>query len=253
MKQSKLTIITVCFNAEQFIEFTLKSVADQTNQDFEYLIIDGLSMDATLKIVKKNAPSFKNLRVLSEKDAGLYDAMNKALLLAKGNFVWFLNAGDIIVKNNVVSEIIAAIDAGHDLIYSDTIFMDESRDELGLRSDVTVHDLPRGLCWQDFKYGMKVCHQSFVVKKEIAPNYLLNNLSADLDWEIACFKFAVAPFMLQNPISKYLLGGVSNQKHKESLIGRFRILAKHFGFFNTIFNHFWILIRSILFKMKRRQ
>lgn len=253
MNPPKLSIITVCFNAEQFIEFTLKSVAEQVNQDFEYLIVDGLSKDNTLEIIGKFASKFSNLNLISEKDKGLYDAMNKAQRLATGQFIWFLNAGDVIAKNDVVSNILTAINAGNDLIYSDTVFLNEKREEIGLRSNVTVHKLPKKLNWQDFKYGMKVCHQSFVVKKEIAPNYLLNNLSADLDWEIACFKFAVAPFMLQNPISKYLLGGVSNQKHKESLVGRFRILAKHFGFFNTIFNHFWILIRSILFKIKRRQ
>ena len=88
------TIITVCFNSEMTIERTIQSVLNQTCQDYEYIIIDGASTDGTMDIVRKYEPLFQGrMRWISEKDQGIYDAMNQAVEEAKGRFVFFLNCG----------------------------------------------------------------------------------------------------------------------------------------------------------------
>jgi glycosyltransferase involved in cell wall biosynthesis len=246
----KLTIISVCYNAEAFIQFTIDSILKQTNQNFEYLIVDGASKDKTLATIDANKSSFLNLNLISEKDNGLYDAMNKAQNLAKGDYIWFMNAGDEIADENCVENILQEIDNQADVIISDTIYLNENRVELGLRSQLTPHKIPENLNWRNFKFGMKICHQSFIVKKSLAIPYSINNLSADLDWEISILKKAQKIKLIENPLSKYLLGGLSKQKHQESLNGRFLVLQNHFGFLPNLFNHCWILIRMILFKLK---
>ncbi len=251
MKQPKLTIITVCFNAEDFIQFTIDSILKQDNQDFEYLIIDGASKDKTLSIIEANKSKFQNLKLISEKDKGLYDAMNKAQKFVSGEYIWFMNAGDEIADSKCVSKVIQAIDNQVDIIISDTIYLDENRKELGFRSDLTPHKITDNLTWRDFKYGMKICHQSFIARKSLTQIYQIDNLSADLDWEISILKLASKIEFIDKPLAKYLLGGVSKQKHQESLKGRFLVLQKHFGLLPNLFNHCWIVFRLVAFKFKQ--
>ena len=245
----KLSIITITFNAEKVLEGTLKSVFSQTNQAFEYIIIDGASKDKTLEIAQKYA--VKN--IVSEPDQGIYDAMNKGLKHAKGEYVWFMNAGDQIADNEVVDRLLIAMKENADLYFSDTEMVNETNKFLGLRSEITPHKLPKNLRWQDFKYGMLVCHQSFIVKKSIAPSFVLNHFySADIDWEIACLKASKEAIYLPYPLSKYLTGGFSVKNLRASLWDRFLILKKHFGLIQTCKNHLIILFRGIKFAIQKK-
>jgi glycosyltransferase involved in cell wall biosynthesis len=101
------SIITVTYNAEKWIERTLESVASQTCKDFEYIVVDGKSTDRTLEIIDEIAGQARNdgFIVVSEPDKGLYDAMNKGLRIATGDYVWFLNAGDTFYNENTLQEI----------------------------------------------------------------------------------------------------------------------------------------------------
>lgn len=246
----KLTIITITYNAENVLERTLKSVFSQTNQNFEYIIIDGASKDNTLKIAEKYG--VKN--IFSEPDKGIYDAMNKGLKLANGEYVWFMNAGDQIFDNEVVNKLFESFEQNGDVYYSDTLIVDESNNPQGLRSKITPHQLPNPLRWQDFEYGMVVCHQSFIARKSICQPYLLNHhYSADIDWEINCLKASKNTFYLDFTLSKYLTGGFSVKNLKASLIDRFQILKKHFGFWSTIVSHFFIGLRGIKFIVAKKQ
>lgn len=94
---------------------------------------------------------------------------------------------------------------------------------------------------------MKVCHQAFIAKKAIAPLYEFQNLSADIDWEIACLKRAERIQFLPFILCRYLLGGLSVKSHRRSLTDRFRVLAKHFGFIPTLINHLRIFWRGYWF------
>ena len=238
-----LSIITITYNAEQFLERTIQSILAQTDQNFEYIIVDGKSKDGTLRI----ASAYKNRvnQLVSEPDKGLYDAMNKGLKLAKGDFVWFMNAGDEINDPETVSRIAQSVSKQTDVLYGDTYLVNNEGEIQGLRSEITPHHLPKNLKWQDMKLGMLVCHQSFIARKSITPLYMENNLSADVDWEIECLKRANKVQYLDFVVAKYLIGGVSNQQLKRSLLDRYEVLKKHFGLFGAIMAHGKILWRGI--------
>lgn len=245
-----LSIITITYQAGPFLERTLKSVAaglgSQVNgEDVEYLIIDGGSTDETLSIAERYRPMVS--KIVSERDKGLYDAMNKGLRLATGKYLWFLNAGDEAMDRHTLQNLLQAFQSNADVYYSDALMVREDGTEVGLRSRFTPHSLPRNLKWQDFALGMKVCHQAFIVKKSIAPLYDDENLSADIDWEISCLKKANNVRFVPFVICRYLLGGLSVKNHRRSLSDRFKVLTKHFGLVPTVFNHLRIFWRGYWF------
>ena len=211
-----ISIITITYNAGLYLDRTLKSVQlalgkIEDASQVEYLIIDGGSKDHTLDIANQYSEFIS--KIISEPDRGLYDAMNKGMKLANGEYLWFLNAGDEIYDSNVLLKLFSASKTNADVFYSDAMFVRVDGTEVGLRSVFTPHPLPRTLKWQDFALGMKVCHQAFIAKREIAPLYDTANLSADIDWEITCLKNASNGQFLEFILCRYLLGGVSVQSH----------------------------------------
>jgi glycosyltransferase involved in cell wall biosynthesis len=238
-----VSIITITYNAERFLERTIESVLRQTATDYEYIIVDGSSADSTMAIVRRYAPHVT--RWISEPDRGLYDAMNKGLHLATGDYVWFMNAGDELYNDETLASLLAQIQQTQaDIYYSDALFVQENGSPVGLRSVVTPHRLPTHLNWNDMALGMKVCHQAFVAKRKLAPDYDIHNLSADLDWEIKCLKKASLVEYLPFVLCKYLVGGLSVQQHRRSLTDRFKVLVTHFGWVPTVLNHAQISWRA---------
>jgi glycosyltransferase involved in cell wall biosynthesis len=247
-----LSIVTITYNAELYLERTILSIvsaAAQGHFDFEYLIIDGKSKDKTLEIANKYAQHIT--KISSEPDRGLYDAMNKGLQMAQGEYVWFMNAGDELHDEQVLLKLFARFAQNADVYYSDALFVQNDGSPVGLRSRITPHRLPQSLRWQDFATGMKVCHQAFVVRRRIAPLYDIANLSADVDWEINCLKKSQLNVCLDFVLCKYLVGGLSVQQHRRSLTDRFKVLAKHFGWAGAIFNHLLILKNAVLHRFIR--
>jgi glycosyltransferase involved in cell wall biosynthesis len=247
-----VSIITITYNAERFLERTIQSVLAYPTPELEYIVIDGGSTDGTLAIIRQYASGITQW--VSEPDGGLYDAMNKGLHRATGQYVWFMNAGDELHDPQTLPRLLERIRATEaDVYYSDALFVSDSGGHqsgppVGLRSQVTPHSLPQQLTWRDMALGMKVCHQAFVVKRRLAPNYLTTNLSADLDWEIRCLKAAHRIERLPFILCRYLLGGLSVQQHRRSLTDRFRVLVDHFGWVQTILNHAAISWRAWRFK-----
>ncbi|QJW91094.1 glycosyltransferase [Spirosoma taeanense] len=246
-----VSIITITYNAERFLERTIESIVAQPATDYEYIVIDGGSTDNTLTIINRYEKHITHW--ISEPDRGLYDAMNKGLHHAQGQYVWFMNAGDELHDPQTLPRLLERIQRSQaDVYYSDALFVRDEGQQLGipvgLRSQVTPHRLPANLSWQDMALGMKVCHQAFIAKRAIAPDYVLNNLSADLDWEIRCLKAAATVEFLPFVLCKYLIGGLSVQQHRRSLTDRFRILVTHFGLFPTLLNHARILWRAGQFR-----
>ncbi|MBD2598340.1 glycosyltransferase [Nostoc spongiaeforme FACHB-130] len=107
MTSIKISIITVCKNADKYIEKSIKSVACQTYKDIEYIIIDGDSQDRTKEIVLQNSDCIS--KFVSEPDSGIYAAMNKGIKLASGDFIYFLGADDYLIDENVISDVAEAI------------------------------------------------------------------------------------------------------------------------------------------------
>jgi glycosyltransferase involved in cell wall biosynthesis len=242
-----LSIITITYNAEEFLERTILSILKQSNQAFEYLIIDGKSTDSTLSIVENYRSRVDAL--VSEPDKGLYDAMNRGLKQATGKYIWYLNAGDEIADANTIDRLFTILKNNPDIVYSDTYMVDEKGKVLGLRSEILPHKVPEKLTWQKFNLGMLICHQSFIVKRALAPNYIENNLSADIDWEIKCLKLAKRVEQFSGVLSRYLVGGLSSQKHLQSLKDRYRVLKYHFGFIPNAISHVRIVLRGLLRKL----
>ncbi|GHB56790.1 glycosyltransferase family 2 protein [Persicitalea jodogahamensis] len=246
-----LTIITITYNAEQFLERTLRSVAKAARlvpgvvDEVEYILVDGASQDGTLQIAEQYSSLFT--RILSEPDKGLYDAMNKGLSLATGDYLWFLNAGDEVHDGQVLSRLLHAFQDPADVYYSDALFVDDSGQEIGLRSQVTPHALPKEIHWQDFALGMKISHQAFIVRRTIVPAYDTTNLSADIDWEIKCLKRSQKTVYLPFVLCRYLTGGISARHRRRSLLDRFKVLRGHFGLFPTVVNHIRIVARGLRF------
>jgi glycosyltransferase involved in cell wall biosynthesis len=248
---AKISIITITFQAEAYIQRTLDSVHAQGNRDqFEYIIIDGNSQDRTLSLIQ-NA-SIKPDVLISENDKGIYDAMNKGLQVVNGEYVLFLNAGDTFASKNTLENILKALDKNPDILVGDAMFVDMRGVEIGLRSVVTPHQIPAKLTWKSFKKGMVICHQSFIVKRDIAPRFNLEyQLSSDIDWEIKCLKLSQKTIQLPDPICRYLMGGASVQNLKKSWKERFHVMQSHFGFIPTLFSHGWIVLRGARFALKK--
>jgi glycosyltransferase involved in cell wall biosynthesis len=238
-----VSIITITYNAERYLERTIQSILAQSATDYEYIVIDGASTDGTLDIIKRYETQITHW--ISESDKGLYDAMNKGLHRAVGQYVWFMNAGDELHNAQTLPNLLNQIRTTKaDVYYSDALFVRDDGTSVGLRSQVTPHKLPQNLTWHDMALGMKVCHQAFVARRAIAPDYPIDNLSADLDWEIRCLKAAKKISFLPFVLCNYLVGGLSVQQHRRSLIDRFKVLVKHFGLLPTLRNHGRIIWRA---------
>ena len=242
----KFSIITITYNAASVIEPTLASVAAQTYRNFEYLLIDGGSSDDT--VAKAQASGIEFAHIVSERDNGLYDAMNKGIKLAKGDNLCFLNAGDAFHSSDTLDKIVAAIPDGTslpDILYGETAEVDENRNFVRMRR----LQAPEKLHWTSFKQGMLVCHQAFYARRDLVPMYDLKyRLSADVDWCIKIMKRSENMVNVGFTVVDYLQNGLSLQNHRASLIERFKIMCKHYGLFSTVAHHIWFVLRAVIKK-----
>lgn len=233
-----ISIITVCYNAEREIKATLKSVKEQSFKNYEYIIIDGASKDNTLKVISQSGVEPTHL--VSERDKGIYDAMNKGLALAQGEYLMFLNAGDSLYSTNTLQKIADASKGSPDVIYGDTAIVDAERNYLRPRKLRP----PKTLTRNSFKNGMLVCHQAFLPKRELAMPYdMAYRFSADFDWCVKILSASKKCTQIDGFIVNYLEEGVTTRNHIKSLKERFRIMCKHYGFFITLFKHICFLFR----------
>jgi glycosyltransferase involved in cell wall biosynthesis len=244
------SIVTVVYNGAILIDLTMQSVINQSFTQYEYIVIDGLSKDGTIDVIKRYSEQFPlSIQWISEKDNGLYDAMNKGLRMAKGRFILFLNAGDCFFDNEVLAKMAAQITPETDILYGETMLVDDARTHIGTRTEMTVQKLPKKLTWQSMNRGMVVCHQAFLPALHLAPQYIPNNLAADIDWVIKCLQKADNVVNTHIIVSEYLMGGMSKQRHKQSLKDRYDVLKIHFGFLPNLLNHLFILFRAFWFKI----
>lgn len=237
------SIITVCYNAQDEIGFTLESVKSQTFSDYEYIVVDGASVDSTLEIVHRATADMPRTTVKSEKDKGIYYAMNKGLDLSIGEYVIFLNAGDTFSDNDVLYRIADAAKRTHaDIIYGQTQIVNKERKVIGMRH-LTA---PEHLEFDDFKRGMLVCHQAFIPRRKIARHYNTEYLfSADYEWCLRCLRQSKRNFYIGGTIINYLDGGTTNKNHKASLKERFKIMSQYYGLFPTILRHISFIPRYL--------
>lgn len=253
----KISIITITYNAEKALVPTAESVLMQDFSNIEHLIIDGLSKDSTIDVAEeyKHRNDVTNngheVIIMSEPDHGIYDAMNKGLRKANGDFIVFLNAGDTLPEKNTISSVAKAAQtqANVAVVYGDTNITDENGTFLRHRR---LHPGSK-LTWQSFKYGMLVCHQAFYARREIAKDIhydLQYRHSADVDWCIRIMKDAERKKMplvyTGSVIANFAIGGNTTQNHRDSLKERFRIMYHHYGIVTTILMHCWFVVRAVV-------
>ena len=250
----RITIITVTYQAAAVLQRTLDSVSRQTYQDIEHLIIDGASKDDTVKMAKAYQEKVPYPVIIqSEPDHGLYDAMNKGLHKATGDYLVFLNAGDTLHAEDTLSTLTSHLSplTSHlspAVIYGDTAIVDSEGKFLHLRRLRP----PKQLTWRSFKHGMLVCHQAFYVRTDIAQQEdydLRYRHSADVDWCIRVMKRAEEmrlPLVNTNTIlADFMEGGNTTQNHRASLKERYQVMCHHYGKVSTMVMHAWFLVRQL--------
>lgn len=241
----KFSIITVTYNAGSVLEDTIQSVITQTYKNVEYIIVDGGSKDHTLDIIHKYREHIHTL--VSEPDKGLYDAMNKGISLATGDYLCFLNAGDALHEDDTLFQMVHTL-TGHelpDVIYGETAIVDEEGHFLRMRR----LSAPEELTWKSFKHGMLVCHQAFFAHRDqVEPYDLAYRFSADFDWCIRVMKKSRVLHNTHLVLIDYLNEGMTTHNHKASLRERFHIMCHHYGTLSTLARHCWFLVRSIIKK-----
>lgn len=244
-----LSVVTIVYNRKEDLEISLPSVLNQTYRGIEYVIVDGASKDGTLELIRQHDEQIDYW--VSEPDKGLYDAMNKGLSLAQGDYVWFMNAGDEIFSKDTCQKMIDDLQGDPDIIFGETMMIDENRKEVGTRSEITTQKLPTKLNWRSLKRGMVVCHQSILVRTSIAEPYILDHpFSADIDWVIKALKKSKGNHHTNMILSRYLMGGFSKKNHRKSLLDRFDILKRHYGLIPTVWNHVLIVLRALFSRAK---
>ncbi|EKO3645760.1 glycosyltransferase [Vibrio metschnikovii] len=201
----KVSIITVCYNSEKTIEDTIRSVASQDYNDIEYIIIDGGSTDSTPAIVKKYSDHVDVY--LSEKDEGLYDAMNKGIKLASGELVGILNSDDVLADHSIIAHVVEA-SKNVDGVYGDVGFYDFTL------TKKKRHYSSRGFHKAKFSRGFMPAHPSCYLKKELIEKvgfYSLDfSIAADFDYLVRAFSLPNSTFSyMPVEVVKMREGGVS--------------------------------------------
>lgn len=220
----KFSIITVCYNEEKTIRDTIESVLNQKWHNLEYIIVDGGSEDATLEIIQQYAKKDKRIRWFSGKDSGIYNAMNKGICLAEGEFVYFLNAGDVLHSDNVLEKV-SEIAVGIDILIGD----------IALKSDTGIveHSYAVGKeLRENLEQGQCVCHQVIFASKRCMEGGFDEQfqICADYDWlcrQVCSGKRIVKADII---IVDYDTQGVSNQVQyqKMRLKENFKVIEKSF-------------------------
>ena len=240
------SVITVTYNAAAVLEDTIQSVIAQTYHHVEYIIVDGASKDGTMGIVHRYRDRIA--RVVSEPDRGLYDAMNKGIALATGDYLCFLNAGDSFHEDDTLQQIVHSL-APHDalpgVIYGETDLVDAEGHFVRKRR----LSAPEKLTWKSFRRGMLVCHQAFFARRDLVEPYDLRyRFSADFDWCIRVMKKTNALHNAHAVLIDYLDEGLTTANRRASLLERFRIMCRHYGVASTVLHHAWFVVRLLLKK-----
>ena len=238
---NKITVATVCFNAAETIDKTIQSVLNQDYSDFEYIIIDGRSTDSTLEIVESYNIKFKEknieYRIISEKDNGIFDAMNKAANMADGEWIIYMNADDSFYNDKVLSNISVFLMNDVDIVYGNTNRIKCGKEEFGKAKPINV-----------IYKGMPFCHQSCLTRTELVRKYKF-----DLKYRVADYNLFLC-LALDNKtfkqtditIANYSVEGYSNKNKYKTYKSTLDI--KHdLGLINK--NSFKQKIKNIYFYM----
>lgn len=242
MRKKLITVITVCYNSQDTIERCIKSVINQDLNDVEYIIIDGESLDNTLDIIKIYASNNSIINYISEKDNGIYDAMNKALNMANGEWIIFINSDDWMEKDLIYNIRDELQNSEFDAIYGNIMKVNQDGELINI-------EIPSTNINKNIKIGMPIFHQAVFIKRKVYID--LNGFNTDYkiagDWDFISrmycrnYKFKYIPIVFSN----FTIGGASNQSH---IIERHNV-RKNNGFYNVID---LLMIKEIIVNIKNK-
>lgn len=218
----KISIITVCYNSEKTIEDTIQSVLNQSYKNFEYIIVDGKSSDSTLDIINKYLTDDR-IKLISEKDKGLYDAMNKGIAMSTGDIVATLNSDDVLYDNNIFQTVIDNYDDNTDILYADVLYCDENLNK-------TIRDYISGKKTSDYWIP---AHPSMYVRKEVYESLGTYNIqykvTADYDFVVRCNVHNIRYKYLRQYFVKMRYGGASNglKGYTTNFFESFKVLKRN--------------------------
>lgn len=208
----KFSLITVTFNSSRTLRDTIQSVLSQTYPDIEYIIVDGLSEDGTIDIIKEYASLFHGrLNWISEKDQGLYDAMNKGFKMATGEIVGIINSDDLLAEPNAIEKVIGSFKEHKDIdcVYADLYYVAQHDTSKIVRHWITGKQ-------RSFSKGWHPAHPTFYVKRDMYTKYGMFDLdfkfAADFELMLRLVeKEHIRLFYLPEPLVRMRLGGTTSK------------------------------------------
>ena len=243
MNSPKISIITVCFNAEKTIRRTIESVVNQSYKNIEYIMVDGQSEDDTVSIIK----GFENhiSKLVSEKDKGIYDAMNKGIDLATGTYLLFLNADDYLISETAVENIVNQINqhADKEIYYGNLVVYD--------------HTSGRGKIWQPDEVSGKLLFNSTLphpatlyrrsVFEKLGKFDATYKIAADYEFYVRAYAKSAKFQKINMLIAVFSANGVScSEKYKElTKVERSRTITTHFSSFKQLYLRFRVRIKKL--------
>ena len=213
----KISIITISYNAQRMIDETIRSVLEQTFTDYEYIFIDGKSNDGTVETICSYLEHFEakgvSYRVVSEPDKGIYDAMNKGVALASGQWVLMLNAGDVLAHECVLEVFFKDKDYSADIVYGDVV-------NKFVSGKNTFYKRSSPLSLEKIKEGMIFCHQCVFVRNKVLKKYSFDTqykIVADYDSFVRAYLDHVSFQYVNKVVAVYDCAGLSTANIKEAL------------------------------------
>jgi glycosyltransferase involved in cell wall biosynthesis len=240
MNNKKLTIITINYNNIEGLLKTFESIKNQTWLDFEYIVIDGGSSDGGKELIENN----KQINYwVSEKDSGVYSAMNKGIRAATGDYVIFMNSGDIFYDNIVLEKVVKHFDTNINILYGNAHF-------LGKKMNKIINY--QGKLSFSFFIQTSLCHQATFIKKDLFEKvfYYNENYKIVSDWEFFAYSICIKKATHQHIneiICTYDVNGISSQE-KSKVIDtdeRAQVMNNHFSMFKDDYENYFCYIPTL--------
>ena len=230
MQKFKLSIVVVSLNTKNLFLRTIESINRQSYKNYEIIVVDGKSMDGTIEIITKMKKNFS--KIIIEEDDGIYDAMNKGAHLAKGEWIMFLNSGDIFNNNQVLANIFKNPLMNKDIIYGNTLVKQKK-----------IKYLVPSSIFSEATNIMPFCHQSAIVKTDIVKKNkfsLKYKYSSDFDFFLTCFLRKKIFFDSNLTIATVLSQGSSDKNRQKVYSENIKILTKY-NYSLFIISKLWLL------------